>query len=176
MRFLSEHNFENISLGKVALSPSHYCALLPPSLPRHQHLAWQFAWRIYRAPGIESCLLALQDQHGLSVNLTLCLLYCWRVGRAVDLIAGRRCLELHGEELVRFRVMRRSRKAQLSQSAYQDLLAQELQLEQALQGHLLGALLSGGHKVAAGDALAEYLSAHRAQLEQLKSAALMTAV
>ncbi|WP_051333485.1 DUF2390 domain-containing protein [Aliagarivorans marinus] len=158
------------------MSPSHYCALLPLSLHRHQQQAWLFAGRTYRAPGIEPCLLALQDRHGLSVNLTLCLLYSWRVGRAVDLIAGRCCLEQHGEELERFRAKRRSRKVQLSQSAYQDLLAQELQLEQALQGHLLSALLSGEHKVAADDALADYLSAHRAQLEQLKNAALMTAV
>ncbi len=160
----------------MALSPSHYCALLPPSLHRHQQQAWQFAGRVYRAPGIEPCLLALQDQHGLSVNLTLCLLYSWWVGRAVDLIAGRYCLEQHGEELARFRAMRRGCKEQLSQLAYLGLLAQELQLEQALQGHLLSALLSGEHKVAADDALAEYLSVHRAQLEQLKNAALMTAV
>jgi uncharacterized protein (TIGR02444 family) len=48
----------------------------PPADRSDDDALWRFSLRIYRAPGVASACLALQDQHRVDVNLLLCLL--WR--------------------------------------------------------------------------------------------------
>jgi uncharacterized protein (TIGR02444 family) len=45
---------------------------------------WSFSLDIYRRPGVAEACLALQDRHGLDVNLLLAALYAGRAGIALD--------------------------------------------------------------------------------------------
>src|SRR5947207_526472 len=45
---------------------------------------WSFSLAIYRKPGVAEACLALQDRHGLDVNLLLAALFAGTAGTALD--------------------------------------------------------------------------------------------
>ncbi len=48
---------------------------------------WTFSTGLYAAPGVEAHMLALQDEHGLDVNLALFCLFAAHVRRPLDYAA-----------------------------------------------------------------------------------------
>lgn len=116
---------------------------------------WVYSCLIYRRPGLESQLIALQDDHGLDVNLVL--LCCWladsswSVCRIVDLRIARAAIrDWMRDVVIPLRTIRRNlRRPQLPASLLADvessregLKAAELQLERVAQ-RLMVAALSG---------------------------------
>jgi uncharacterized protein (TIGR02444 family) len=105
---------------------------------------WRFSLALYAQPGVAAACLALQDQHGLDVNL---LLYCCWLG-----VSGRGQLEeaslasadasvaaWRREVVERFRTARRAIKAAAvaeSEGLYTKAKAVELEAERLLQRQL----------------------------------------
>ena len=45
---------------------------------------WRFSLEVYRRPGVANACIALQDEHGVDVNVLLCLLWLAAAGRRVS--------------------------------------------------------------------------------------------
>ncbi|MDE2613288.1 MAG: TIGR02444 family protein [Burkholderiales bacterium] len=122
-------------------------------MQRTPHDFWRFSLRVYRAGGVESACLALQDGCGADVNL---LLFCgWLAGRGWSLDRRRlrqamaRVGAWQSEVVVPLRAARRAHKRLAADAAaahaphdgapslHQRLLALELDLEYAEQSMLV---------------------------------------
>lgn len=142
---------------------------------------WDFSLSLYARPKMESLCLALQDQHGINVNLLLWALWLDGQARPFDLGLWRKGVARSGR--VQYWVvgpLRRTRKAVpkrkpwlglRSAVKYGELLGEKWQL-QKLQ-HLADAC-SGSARGNTGSAeehpyLAQLLRAHDAEYQQLKS-------
>lgn len=101
---------------------------------------WQFSLHHYRQAGIEAACLQFQDQYQGNVNLAL--LLHWLDTQSLTLSSEGLTTLLttltHSDRpLQAFRTQRRAQKAHLSTSAYQALLAEELQRERQQQADLV---------------------------------------
>ena len=103
---------------------------------------WQFSLARYGA--VESLCLALQDDHGLNINLLMLCAYCQSEGCALDeLQVGdliRHNRQWQQEVINPYRALRKTLKPRLSPEDYQQMLAIELALEKEEQQRLFAAL------------------------------------
>jgi uncharacterized protein (TIGR02444 family) len=97
---------------------------------------WRFSLEFYARPGVMPACLALQDQHGVDVNLAL--LCCW-IGEALDAAAlaeaDARVAEWRAEVVQPLRAVRRWLKGR-DDALRADVAAQELAAEQREQAML----------------------------------------
>ena len=121
---------------------------------------WSFACALYAEPGIESALIQLQDEHGVSVNHLLAVSW-WhaRKNGLVDwseILPEERQRALSEKVVQPIRSFRRSRKGLVNESLYQQLKTLELVAEQAqlrwLEARLISQENTGGSMPEAGNA------------------------
>lgn len=95
---------------------------------------WDFSCHVYRAPRVQETLLALQDEHGLDVNLLLAALWWTTQGGELEGEQLDRLLVASAEPRRRVEALRRERRA-TSRGAptYGALLASELEAEARVQ-------------------------------------------
>ena len=132
---------------------------------------WTFSTGLYAAPGVEAHMLALQDAHGLDVNLALFCLFSAQVRRPLDFAAieAMRALGLAwGRGVVApLRQARRAMKPRASESEVaaglrNEVKAIELAAEKAMQtalAHLLVAEPVGALDRAPGSLAAAHFAA-----------------
>ncbi|TQV82524.1 TIGR02444 family protein [Exilibacterium tricleocarpae] len=121
---------------------------------------WDFSLALYRRPGVESLCLALQDNHGVNVNLLLW--SCWLETRTVtldaDLLAAAQRLVQDWDQRVvtPLRQARRAVRKGNWETPGPSLLAQckrlELEAEQVQQQWLYQLAVSGERRPAEGAA------------------------
>src|SRR5207248_3229403 len=109
---------------------------------------WSFSLAFYARPGVGAACLALQDEHGLDVNLIL--LCCWlgwsgrgRLAAAELAAADRRVAAWRREVIEKLRAARRALKTHPVAAApalRRDVQALELRAERAAQRLLLDGL------------------------------------
>ncbi len=132
---------------------------------------WDFSLGVYARSGVAPACLALQDRHGLDVNLLLFCCWAGRCGRALtagDLKALRAAARPWHEGVVRpLRQARRWLKGQANASAQalrRDIKAQELEAER-IEQHLLGETLPLDAGAPAPDLAAANLKAYLSVLK-----------
>ncbi len=73
---------------------------------------WEFACRLYEAPGVRELCLELQDRHGVDVPLLLATCWLWRRGVALDAARraelGAACRPWQAEVVAPLRAARRA--------------------------------------------------------------------
>jgi uncharacterized protein (TIGR02444 family) len=134
---------------------------------------WDFSLTVYAREGVAEACLALQDRHGLDVNLVLFCLWAGTGGQrlaAADLDGLAAAVDDWQRQVVRpLRALRGRLKSQdaveraLSEPLRQEIKRQELQAERIEQLLLFRALpgavtVEGGSSALAADNLAAYLA------------------
>lgn len=101
---------------------------------------WQFSNHHYGRPGVATTCLALQDDHGININLLLLLLLLEQQGLTVTLAPFVHQVSLRSPLFKQWRDVRKNLKHTLPGKQYQHLLQHELELERWQQAELLQVL------------------------------------
>lgn len=149
---------------------------------------WRFSWELYHRPGVAEACLALQEAHGVDVNLVLYCCWAGRCGRALtaeDMAAAAGATAAWHRRVVRpLREVRRWLKEQAvvpvdeAADLRSEVKAQELEaerLEQAILHRTLPLGEAAPSPAAAVENLARYLD-HRGVEPGISDAAHLAAV
>ncbi|MFC3152495.1 TIGR02444 family protein [Litoribrevibacter euphylliae] len=99
---------------------------------QHSPSFWNYACQVYQRPGVESCLLSLQNQYGLVINHLLVIAWLDGQGRTLSwgsLVLAEQQSGVLSRLISPLRGYRMQSKAQVEDCIYQQLKALELDAE-----------------------------------------------
>lgn len=111
---------------------------------------WQYSLSLYAVPGIADACLALQDAHGVNVNVLLFFCFARDSGMAIDSATLESIvLSIEASEAQLFEHRRLRKNAKPTQGArcnnYEQLKSQELDLERVQQKKIVEAYVGKSH-------------------------------